>query len=271
MRSLTVLLLVVAQLPIARAQSHRTTQASGFAVYDGTTYAQKPDLTRFGLKQITIIYSASMWKDTESRLSLPASNVIRTLALEAAASTGIAVIDNESWSIVGAPASGSIQKYQKMIQLFRQSAPSLRVGYYGFPVRNYTAPMPRSNSLQYKSWQAINDGLRSITQLSDVLFPSMYTFSKDQNDWQKHAIAQIDEAHRIGPGKPVYVFLWPQFYQVGKVIDYLPVDYWRMELETARQHADGVVIWGGTGQTWDNSAPWWLETQRFLKEIDSCE
>jgi hypothetical protein len=67
------------------------------------------------------------------------------------------------------------------------------------------------------------------------------------------------------------VFLWPQFYQISKVIEYLPRDHWRVELETALQYADGVVIWGGTGQTWDNNAPWWLETQKFLKEIGGNE
>jgi hypothetical protein len=42
-----------------------------------------------------------------------------------------------------------------------------------------------------------------------------------------------------------------------------------MELETARQSADGIVIWGGFQQTWDNDAPWWLETQKFLKETQT--
>ncbi len=267
MRALLVLLVVVAQMPVALAQDHTATRASEFVVYDGTTYAQKPDLANSGIRPITVIYSGSMWKNTEDRVSMPNSTVIRNLAVEAAATTGIAVVDNESWPVVGAPAPDSILKYQKMIRLFKQFAPSLTVGYYGFPVRNYTAPMLGSSSPQYKSWQALNDGLAPIAQLSDALFPSTYTFNKDPKDWPKCAIAQIEEARRIGPGKPVYVFLWPQFYQVGKIIDYLPGDYWRLELETARQHADGVVIWGGTGQTWDNNAPWWRETQRFLKEI----
>lgn len=36
-------------------------------------------------------------------------------------------------------------------------------------------------------------------------------------------------------------------------------DYWRLQLETVRQHADGIVIWGGWNGNgparWDNAMP----------------
>jgi hypothetical protein len=272
MKSLMVLMMVFTQLLIADAHAQRTALASKFVVYDGTLYLQKPDLTPFGFRPITVIYSASMWNSMEDRLSIPNAKVIRTLALQASTSTGIAVIDIESWPNVGFPAkvADSVQKYQATTQLFKQSAPSLRVGYYGVvPIFNYKDAISGSDSPGYHAWQATNNRVASAAQAADVLFPAIYTFHKDQDGWRKVAIAQIEEARRIAPGKPVYVFLWPQFDEAGKGGDYLPRDYWRMELETARQHADGVVIWGGWKQTWDNNAPWWLETQSFLKEIGS--
>jgi Hyaluronidase len=272
MKSLIVLMMVFTQLLVADAHAQRTASASGFVAYDGTLYLQKPDLTPFGLSPITVIYSASMWNSAEDRLSVPNAKVIRTLALQARSSTGIAVVDIESWPNVGFPAkvADSVQKYQATIQLFKQSAPSLRVGYYGVvPIFNYKDAISGSDSPGYRAWQATNSRIASAAQGADVLFPAIYTFYKDQDGWRKVAIAQIEEARRIAHGKPVYVFLWPQFDEAGKGGDYLPRDYWRMELETARQHADGVVIWGGWKQTWDNNAPWWLETQSFLKEIGS--
>jgi hypothetical protein len=149
----------------------RTTGASGFVIYDRTTYTQKPDLAPFGIKPITIVYSGPLWKNAENRLGMPDPNVIRALAVAAAATTGIASIDNESWRVAGVTAPGGIRKYQEMIRLFKQSAPTLRVGYFGFPLRNSTAAMLGSDSFQYKSWQAVNDDLRPIAQLSDVLVP----------------------------------------------------------------------------------------------------
>jgi hypothetical protein len=272
MKSLIALMMVFTQLLVADAQAQRTSLASGFIVYDGTLYMQKPDLTPFGLSPITVIYSASMWNSTEDRLSVPNEKVIQTLALHASRSTGIAVIDIENWPNDGLPAkvANSVQKYQATIQVFKQSAPSLRVGYYGVvPIFNYKDAIRGSDSPEYRAWQATNNRVASVAQAADVLFPVIYTLHKDQDGWRKVAIAQIEEARRIAHGKPVYVFLWPQLDEFGKGGDYLPRDYWRMELETARQHADGVVIWGGWKQTWDNNAPWWLETQSFLKEIGS--
>jgi hypothetical protein len=51
---------------------------------------------------------------------------------------------------------------------------------------------------------------------------------------------------------------------VGK---YLPVDFWRCQLETLYKHADGVVIWGGYRCDWQLNFPWWKETIKFLKKI----
>jgi Hyaluronidase len=272
MKLLIAFLIALWQILAAGAQTHNKNRPSGFVVFDATFYAQKPDLAPFGLKPITIIYSASMWNNKEDRARVPESNVIRTLAIEASTSPGIAVIDIENWLLAGSAATvvDSIQKYQHTIRLFKQSAPSLRIGYYGVvPRGNYGDAVNGRSSPGYIAWQRANDRVAPIAHLADVLFPSIYTLNKDPVGWRKYAIAQIAEARRIAPGKSIYVFMWPQFEEGRTTIDYLPSDFWRMELETARQYADGVVIWGGYKQTWDNNAPWWVETQRFLKDIGS--
>ena len=81
------------------------------------------------------------------------------------------------------------------------------------------------------AWQKENDNVASIAKLADVLFPSIYTFYEDRNGWSKYAIAQIQEARRHADGKPVYVFLWPQYHESNKKLanTFLPGDYWRME------------------------------------------
>lgn len=253
---------------VAYSQTHPATSHE-FVAFDGTLYQGKPDLAKFGLKSITIVYTASMWDKSSDLTSIPDSNVVRPLALQASKSTGIAVIDIEHWALGGDPATVALntRKYLKTLQMFQQYAPSLKVGYYGVaPQRNYWDSIHGSRWPGYVAWQKTNNNVASIAQQASALFPSAYTFYKDQDGWQKYAIAQIEEARRIGPGKPVYVFLWPQLDKDGQGTGYLPTAYWRMELETARKYADGIVIWGGWHETWDNNAPWWLETQRFLKQ-----
>jgi len=67
----------------------------------------------------------------------------------------------------------------------------------------------------------------------------------------------------------VYVFLWPE-YHIGNIWlrgKNIPGRFWRHELEFCRERADGIVIWGGWQKQWDADAPWWKETQDFLRQL----
>jgi hypothetical protein len=54
----------------------------------------------------------------------------------------------------------------------------------------------------------------------------------------------------------------------------LAADYWKLELETARRYADGLVIWGGWASDdrpaeWGDQAAWCQVTKQFLSQFDS--
>jgi hypothetical protein len=248
-----------------------------FPVFDATGFAQKPDLRQYGLKPIIVVYPNFMWEGNKvpDATSLPDSSRISAFAQLAIQSTRLLVVDIEHWPLVGNPATvaESINKYKTVIHWFKPPTSSLSVGLYGvLPMRDYWRAIQDKSSPGYTAWQKENDSVASIAPLVDVMFPSVYTFYQDRNGWQKYAVAQIQEARRLGGGKPVYVFLWPQYHPSNEKLanTFLAGDYWRLELETARKYADGIVIWCcSNSQTWDDKAPWWLETQSFLKEIGS--
>jgi hypothetical protein len=230
-------------------------QAQSFPVFDGTLYQGKPQLP---LKPITIIYTGSMWKPSDNKDNLPNAATIATLARQAE-STGIGVIDVEHWPM----DQGGFGKYESLLSQFKKSDPTVKFGYYGVvPIRNYWGAIQGKGKPGYTAWQQKNAGADPIGKTCDVIFPSLYTLYDDRAGWQKYAIAQIAEVRKYG--KPVYVFLWPEYADLsGK---YIPADFWTMELETARKYADGIVIWGGENhQTWNDQAPWWLATQAFMK------
>lgn len=239
-----------------------------FVIFDATLYKQKPDLTRYGFKSVSMVYKHMMWPIESDGATPPDRGLVRKAA-QASESTGIAVLDVEHWPLAGdsAVVQESIRKYETLIEWFKEDAPSVKVGYYGVaPMQNYWDVIQPIDSPKYSAWQKSNDRVASIARLADVLFPSVYTFYEDQDGWSKYAARQIQEARRYAGGKPVYIFLWQQYHDSNRRLrgTYLPPGYWRRELETAQKYADGVVIWGGNKETWNEAAPWWLETQRFL-------
>ncbi len=272
-----VVFVIALLLASAGMQGQNVGAKTNFPVFDATGFTQKPDLRQFGLEHITVVYPNLMWEGNKvpDATSLPDSSRISAFAQLASQSTGVLVIDIEHWPVTGDPATvaESLKKYQTVIKWFKTPAPSLKIGLYGvLPIRNYWDAIQEKDSPRYAAWQRENDSLASIAQSTDLLFPSIYTFYEDRSGWQKYAIAQIRETRRYAGGKPVYVFLWPQYHVSNRRLanTFLPGDYWRMELETARKYADGIVIWccsNAPWPKWDDKAPWWLETQAFMREI----
>lgn len=253
-----------------------------FPVFDAASrgFSQRPNLKSYGLKPITVIYPNFMWQGNKvpNDTSLPDRDRISTFVQLAGQTSNILVIDIEHWDVTGGPTtvSESVQRYRTVMNWFKASGgPALKIGVYGVaPIRDYWDALSGEGSSRYVDWQKHNNAVAPIADLADVLFPSLYTFYDDQKGWQTYAIAQIREARRYAGGKPVYVFLWPQYHGSNKKLGgtFLPAGYWRMELETARKYADGIVIWCcSTQQTWNDDAPWWLQTKAFLKEVNPAE
>ncbi len=277
----TVLVVATLALSSISLPSQTPNVTHRFPVFDAASigFIQRPDLKASGLKSITLVSANFMWEGSKvppDITSLPDKSRVMAITELAAQSSNILVIDIEHWPLTGNPAavSGSVQRYRTVINWFKSfGGPELKVGLYGVaPIRDYWDAIPGKGSAGYLTWQKQNDAVAPAVQFADILFPSIYTFYDDQSGWQKYAIAQIQEARRYAGGKPVYVFLWPQFHESNKKIGgtFLPGDYWRMELETSRKYADGIVIWCcSSQQPWDEKAPWWLETKAFIKEVNA--
>ncbi|MCC6142133.1 MAG: hypothetical protein IT389_16145 [Nitrospira sp.] len=250
-----------------------------FIVFDGTLYSNKPDLSAYGLQPITIGYSAKFGSDWYKQADrLPNIDAVKAIARDAHQGGQMIVLDIEHWQLKGSPdlVQNNLGKYLTVLEWVRNATPGISVGYYGAPpIRDYWRAIKDPSTKEHKAWIEENDQIRSLANAVNVYFPSLYTFYPDQDGWKKYALAQIKETRRYGNGKPVYVFLWPQYHDSNKILGgrYLPDDYWQLELETAKQYADGIVIWGGWDlksnrpAKWDDNASWWTVTKEFMKRL----
>ena len=161
--------------------------------------------------------------------------------------------------------------------------PNLLVGYYSvLPVRNYWDALKGPGSSEYQNWQSLNQRAMDLASHVDVLFPSLYTFYADydyrdgsprlseRGRWVQYAVANLSEARRFG--KPILPFIWPR-YHPSEPWAYQEIgdEFWRLQLETVKEHADGVVIWAGGDATgvrlWQNDVSWWQETKSFISSV----
>jgi len=250
--------------------------ADTFPVFEALLYRNKPDLAKLGVAPVNIAYGSDLWGEAESRQEIPRQDRIDKIVREGA-SGGRLIIDIEHWPLRGdrVIVTESIQKYVATLQRFRAAAPSWKIGFYGtVPQRSYWQALAPENSNRYRRWQRENDTAREIADHADILFPSLYTFYAYKRGWVLYATANLREARRIAPQKPIYCFLWPQFHDSTRLAyEFIPVEYWREELQTCRRLADGLVLWGGVGENrqmnryleWDNDAPWWRATMQFIQ------
>jgi Hyaluronidase len=249
-----------------------------FVVFDATLYKDKPNLWTYNILPLSIVYEWRFWPDASSAQPLPAEEVVRKLAGEHRGVTQLLVIDIERWPLKGSAADvqSTVSRFSSVLSWVRNEIPGARIGLYGtVPLPDYFRAIRDPRSPEYRSWQRDNDRLEAIVSQVDALFPSIYTFYPDRQGWVTYANAQISEARRKANGKPVYAFLWPQYHESNLLLSHRPLDpdYWELQLKTVYDHADGVVIWGGWGdkgpESWDEAAPWWQATKRFLAAIPS--
>lgn len=245
-----------------------TCHSANFEVYDATFYKNKPSLAPYGLQDIDLKYAVKFWNYREKRVN---PNIPKIIEVSRGLDTDrILVVDIEDWDVSQKGLSGerAIRKYTAVARTIRQTNPQLKFGFYSvLPIRDYWRALGSRGLKEKIRWQHENKRLHEISQYVDYVFPSLYTFDGNVKRWVTYAKENIQQARQYK--KPVLVFLWPQFHDSTKLKgEYLPKDFWRTQLETAFHYADGVVIWGGHGQVWDENAAWWQETVRFIETIN---
>lgn len=246
---------------------------AAFRVFNGMSFAGQPDLSRYGFEPIHII-DRGVWRNEDDHRGPPDPQLVRQVLGRLPDDGGPVVIDFEDIDPAGSNAQTTAIAVRRLVEVedaFRTAAPGRRFGFYStLPGRDYWRAIRGAGTAEYRAWQTENNRLAALERHTDLLFPSLYTFYANPAGWQAYARAQICEARRLS-SKPVYVFLWFEYHPSAREAgQFLPARFWRLQLETARRYADGVVIWGGYNlqargpRTWDANAPWWRETLAFM-------
>lgn len=241
-----------------------------FVVAHSMIYKGGVDLTSFGIQANPIVYESSLLPSKTS--DVPASKeALRKLLNGLVPGPLPTVLDVERWSTGNADPQvrrANVEKLVDMLKRVRDARGDLQYGFYGeAPTRTYWSLVDPNKRIQKGAWSADNDRLRTdLTPHVDAVFPSLYTFYDDLSGWELYARETLAEARKFG--KPIYCYLWPQFHTSNVKLSgqYLSANFWRLELETCRKFADGIVIWDHSPNIeWNPDAPWWKETEKFMR------
>ncbi len=248
-----------------------------FPIFDALAHRGKPDLTEYGLTYLPGWYEARIWPNDADRSKMPSKPWIQRLARWHAKRHRTVFLNIEHWPTQTFYGSASVSKVKhnhnrlrQIIEWIKEEEPDLAVGYYGLmPVGEYIGPV---RGIEWRAEKAIKESERFVeTGLADAVdyvAPSLYVrYSDDPEEWKRWATFVLTEAKRYG--KPIYPFLWPRFHDQGPEnlrLREIPAEFFRMQLEFCREHADGVIIWGGYKEAWDSEATWWKELRAFAAE-----
>lgn len=257
-------------------------RSGAFELFDATLYKEKPDLLRFGIRSIKVIYEGEMWPTEKNAPYPPSPDRISRIVTKLKEAVPLAVIDIEHWPLHGISEPkvvSNLNKYIDVAKLFKRYTVDTKIGYFGvIPIPDYWRAFQSQGKHESLQWRSENSRIASLVDFVDFLCPVVYTFYANRAGWVKYAIAQMKEARRLARGKPVYAFIWPQYHESNKLLgkNFIAADYWRLELETVYKYADGAIIWGGWSSNdskqhplrWDDKAEWWQVTKSFLAEIN---
>lgn len=170
-----------------------------------------------------------------------------------------------------------VEHRRKLLAFLRGRRPDLRIGYYSVLPHKWHGLINGtvSGRERWRRW------CRELTPLADdvdFLVPQCYPDSDWTVNYTRLYLARSIMACRdFWPNKPVYPLLWMEHYDLyrrdkgperwtveGHRSRLIPVEWWRMEMETCRQLGDGFILWGGNRVPWPGGAAWWQATKDFL-------
>jgi glycosyltransferase involved in cell wall biosynthesis len=243
-------------------------------VFDTTLYKNKNTENINFFIPMKILYEGVLLSRSDKDIDI---NHLNELAQSLPKSDIPYILDIERWDVRtmdNIVANKNIDKYILVIDTMKKARPDLKFGYYAvLPDRDYGAPVSE-NIIRIIKWEYLNKRLKRLATHVDVVCPSLYTLTDNQEGWKVYATENIKRAREYG--KPVYPFIWPQYHNMNVQLggQAIPSEFWQEQLDLVYQQADGVIIWGGFNtqkefhgpMEWEENATWWQVTKKFITD-----
>jgi hypothetical protein len=239
---------------------------AAFPIFDALLFRGKPNLAHQGLLPMLMVFE--VWRRGMPRDRVDREGIIAALDT-LPPDAGTVFIDIENWPLQGSAEvkSQSVDKYLRTAEIIRTHRPSIKFGFYGIAPSFAYWPIVRDDKQQLAEWRSVNRDLLSLKNSVDFVLPCLYTPYDDPPAWRQFAKRTLEEARQYG--KPVYPFLWNEYFDANPLLRGQQVNNgdWRDELQLCLKLADGIVLWGGSERGWSESAEWWQSVLAFQHRL----
>lgn len=238
-----------------------------FTLYDNLSFRNRQG--SFGIEPF-IIYESWILGNTPTIFPSrrTADSIIEQINREMPSYTPV-ILDIENWDVY--TENVHRDNLLTVMQWFKEAFGNRFLGNYAIaPERNMSAALAGSGTVR-ANWLQRNTAVSPIADQSIALFPSLYTLTASQHQWEIFATETIAEARKYSGSKPVIPFLWPMYHNgfTSHARTFIDRDFWKHQLLTCRRLADGVVLWHNwrfPRQDWDINLPFVKVTQDFIEE-----
>lgn len=269
MKIFTILILFILTVGCIPEDDPTPKKNRGFIITHVMKYKNEVDLTLYGVARNEIIYETSLLSPRDKEEPLPESElkvIADSLQGGGALPTMIAI---GQWSIYindSLKRDENLKKLIFVIETLRKARPDLQFGYYGVVPQRYYEPLVDA---KLNEWLAFNEAAKAdFVPHVDAIFPTLFTTNENAQGWKTFAIRTLTEARKFN--KPVYAVLRPKFHESNPLLSgqYLPSEYWRLELEVCFNYCDGIVLQNNEPtKKWNPNDSWWMETLAFKEAI----
>ena len=221
-----------------------------FYIFDQwAAYKGKPDVMSPKCSRLLLAYESFVLEEDLETIS---PTKIETQS-NIAKINGITTIsaDVEHW-YSSRDAEGIKAGLTEIFNLFKQNIPGCNVGNYGVPVMNLNVfrhgVKDWTEEQILERWLSDSRRRMPAAEVSDVLYPSLYTMNDDITQYEKDVRTTADYIRTNYPGKKIFAYVWPQYYNLHSspkdlYQQVMPADQWTRVLEVCFENFDGVVLW----------------------------
>jgi hypothetical protein len=244
----------------------RRADGTVFELFLGAKQGGDSDLEALCMKRLPVLKRVHFRTSESKFLGTVSDDTVRAV-VGGQEGQPLVVINIEEWKTKGEDpvVAESVSKFVGVLKAAQSELPDTKFGIYSMvPIRDYFRAIGDRGPDAFTKWQSENDKLAAVATQANVLFPSVYTFHHEATDrWAKYAHANVLEARRLAPNKPIYPFIWNRYHKSKEAID---AAFMQGQFESlfAMQEASGAVMWLASKEEWDESATWVVGLRQFL-------